>query len=117
MSFAELLVVLVVGLLVIGPDRLPEAIRTSIRWFTKIKRALNDARIEFEQQLGVDDIRRELHNEQVMESLRKLEENRKIADDSVREVGEKVNEALQEAQKHSAAQADSSTDKDPKDAQ
>ena len=75
MSFWELLVVIVVGLLVIGPERLPEALRTGALWFGRMKRAINNTRVEFEQQLGMDEIRRELHNEQVLASLRALEES------------------------------------------
>ncbi|MFT7559426.1 MAG: sec-independent protein translocase protein TatB [Flavobacteriales bacterium] len=76
MSFAEFFVVIVVGLLVIGPQRLPEAIRTGMLWFGKIKRAVNDTRAELEQQLGVDEIRRELHNDRVLDSLKALEQTR-----------------------------------------
>lgn len=76
MSFWEFFVVFVVGIIVIGPDKLPEAIRTGMLWFGRIKRTVTDTRAEFEQQLGIDEIRRELHNERVLESLRKLEEAR-----------------------------------------
>ncbi len=79
MSFWELLVVLVVGLLVVGPERLPEAIRSAILWFGRFKRAIHDTRAEFEQQLGVDDIRRELHNEKVLQSLKAMEKAHKKA--------------------------------------
>ncbi len=69
MGFAELFVIAIVGLLVIGPEKLPETIKTGMVWFGRIKRVLNDTRSEFEHQLGVDDIRREIHNEEVMASL------------------------------------------------
>ncbi len=72
MSLIELLVVAIVGLLVIGPERLPQAIKSGMIWIGRIKRTLNDTRTEFEQQLGMDDIRREIHNEQVLESLKAL---------------------------------------------
>ncbi len=74
MSFWELLVIVVVGLLVVGPERLPDALRSGMLWFGRLKRSINDTRSEFEQQLGMDEIRRELHNEQVMKSLKALEE-------------------------------------------
>ena len=72
MSFWELSVVIIVGLLVIGPARLPEAIKTGYTWLTRIKRAINDAKTEFEHQIGADDIRRELHNEKILKSLGEL---------------------------------------------
>jgi sec-independent protein translocase protein TatB len=73
-GFAELLVIGVVGLLVIGPDRLPETIRTAALWFGRLKRGLSSARQEFEQQIGADDIRRELRNESIMAELKKAED-------------------------------------------
>lgn len=74
MSFWELFIVVLVGLIVIGPDKLPETIKSFIKWSTQIKRALNHTKTEFEHQLGLEDIRREIHNEQVMASLEKLKQ-------------------------------------------
>lgn len=73
-GFAELLIIGVVGLLVIGPDRLPEAIRTAALWFGRSKRTISRVREEFEEQIGADEIRRELRNETIMEDLKKAEE-------------------------------------------
>ena len=69
MSFIELLVVALVGLLVIGPERLPDTIRTCAVWINRAKRMITSTRAEVEQQLGMDELRRELHNEEVLQSL------------------------------------------------
>lgn len=71
-GFFELLVIAVVGLVVIGPERLPGAIRSGALWWGRIKRNVRETRNELERQLGADDIRRELHNEEVMRSLEAL---------------------------------------------
>ena len=68
----ELLVIFGVGLFVIGPERLPETIKTCALWFGRIKRNLLETRQELEQHLGADEIRRELHNEQMLASLEKF---------------------------------------------
>ncbi|GAB3104886.1 twin-arginine translocase subunit TatB [Aestuariicella hydrocarbonica] len=68
-GFFELLVIGVVGLLVIGPERLPETLRTLALWWGRFKRGVQSTRAEFEQQIGADDIRRQLHNENVMQRL------------------------------------------------
>ncbi|AOS96223.1 Sec-independent protein translocase protein TatB [Microbulbifer aggregans] len=81
-GFFELLLVAVVGLLVVGPERLPDAIRTTARWWSGLKRTLHNAREELEREVGADDIRRELHNERI---LRELEEGRRELEASVRE--------------------------------
>lgn len=75
-GFLELIVVAALGLIVIGPERLPAAIRTVAIWIGTIKRTLSSARAEFERQIGADEIRRELHNEQVLASLKAAKESR-----------------------------------------
>lgn len=71
-GFTELLLVAVIGLIVIGPERLPETVRTISLYLGRFKRTLRETRREIEKQLGADEIRRELHNEEVMRSLEKL---------------------------------------------
>ena len=68
-GFLELLVVLVVGLLVIGPERLPEVVRTVALYIGRFKRSLSETRAQIEREVGADDIRRQLHNEYIMRSL------------------------------------------------
>ncbi len=74
-GFFELLVVAVVGLVVIGPERLPGAIRSGALWWGRLKRSMRETRTELEKQLGADEIRRELHNEEIMRSLDALRGN------------------------------------------
>lgn len=69
MGFFELLVIAVVALLVIGPERLPGAVRTGGLWLGRVKRMMRETRAGLEEQIGADDIRRQLHNEEVMRSL------------------------------------------------
>jgi len=68
-GFTELLVCLVVALVVIGPEQLPGAVRTAGLWIGRLKRSLRDTRNEIERQIGADDIRRQLHNEEVMQNI------------------------------------------------
>ena len=83
MSFWELSIVIIVGLLVIGPERLPETIKTVFRWVTKAKRTMNNVRTDFEKQIGADEIRRELRNEEIMENLAKLKSVRADIEKSI----------------------------------
>jgi len=68
-GFSELLVCVVVALVVIGPERLPETVRTVGLWIGRLKRSLRDTRSEIERQIGADDIRRQLHNEEIMDRI------------------------------------------------
>lgn len=74
-SFTELLLVGLVALLVLGPERLPGAARTAGLWIGRLKRSFNAIKQEVEREIGADEIRRQLHNEHIL-SLE--EEARKI---------------------------------------
>lgn len=68
-GFSEILLCAVVALLVLGPEKLPGAVRTASLWIGRFRRTFNDVRSEIEREIGADDIRRQLHNEQVMKKL------------------------------------------------
>ena len=74
-GFTELLLCLVIALVVIGPEQLPETVRTIGLWIGRLKRSLRDTRSEIERQIGADDIRRQLHNEEIMRSLEETRRN------------------------------------------
>ncbi|MBC3347014.1 Sec-independent protein translocase subunit TatB [Pseudomonas sp. SWRI196] len=65
-SFTELLLVGLVALLVLGPERLPGAARTAGLWVGRLKRSFNAIKQEVEREIGADDIRRQLHNEHIL---------------------------------------------------
>lgn len=65
-SFGELLLVALVALLVLGPERLPGAARTAGLWIGRLKRSFNAIKQEVEREIGADEIRRQLHNEQIL---------------------------------------------------
>ena len=65
-SFTELLLVGLVALLVLGPERLPGAARTAGLWIGRLKRSFNAIKQEVEREIGADEIRRQLHNEHIL---------------------------------------------------
>lgn len=93
-GFTELLVVGLVALIVIGPERLPTAARTVGLLFGRLKRGVTSLREEVERELGADEIRLQLRNEDILAKERKLLEDTLKHTSSA---GEKVNEMLREA--------------------
>ncbi len=65
-SFSELLLVGLVALLVLGPERLPGAARTAGLWIGRLKRSFNAIKQEVEREIGADEIRRQLHHEHIL---------------------------------------------------
>jgi sec-independent protein translocase protein TatB len=72
-GFSELALVCVIALLVLGPERMPQALRTMGLWFGRMRRTFLAMKTEIEREIGMDEIRRQLHNEAVMEEIKRLE--------------------------------------------
>lgn len=83
MGFFEILLIAIVALLVVGPKRMPEAVRTVALTLGRIKRSFDGAKEEIERQVGADEIRRQLHNEAVLESLEKVKAEVEQVDDDL----------------------------------
>lgn len=72
-GFLELLILGIVGLLVLGPERLPKAARTAGLWVGKIKRTVSSMQREINSQLEAEELRQKLKEQQTKldESLNK----------------------------------------------
>ena len=79
-GFSELLVIAVITLIVMGPERLPETVRTISLWLGRLKQMISSARTELESEVGMGEVRRQLHNEKI---LRDLENSKTKFEDSM----------------------------------
>lgn len=68
LGLTELLVLLIVGIVVVGPKKLPEMMRTTGRWVAKLRRMSTDLRA----QSGIDEILRAEGLEKEIRELRSL---------------------------------------------
>ena len=97
-AFTELLLVSAIALLVIGPERLPETIRTIMLWLGRIRRTFTSIKTEIEQEIGADEIRRQLHNETILkeinESKNQIEGALKEADQSIEEFKHSIKDSV-----------------------
>ena len=82
-GFAELLLIGVVGLLVVGPEQLPGAVRTILAWVNRFRRGFDQIRTE---------VRRELHNDEIMQ---KLKAESQQLEQQVRETTQSVEQEIQ----------------------
>lgn len=72
-GFPELILIAIVGLLVIGPERLPETLRTLGLWLGRMRRSFTTVKAEIEKEIGMDEVKRQLHNEAIMEEMKRIE--------------------------------------------
>ena len=68
-AFSELLLIAVISLLVMGPNRIPEAVRSLSLWAGRISQAISSAKRELEKEVGMEEIREKLHNEEVLRNI------------------------------------------------
>ena len=74
-GFSEILVIAVIALLVMGPERLPQALRSCALWFGRIRQQYRTVRSDLENEMGIDDVRRQLHNENILKDLKEAKAN------------------------------------------
>jgi sec-independent protein translocase protein TatB len=64
-GFWEILLILVLALIVIGPERLPAAARTAGLWVGKARRYIEGVKGEVEQEFDVSEFKRIIHNQEI----------------------------------------------------
>lgn len=74
-GFTELLLIGLISLLILGPERLPVAARMTGLWLGRLRRSFTALKSEVEREIGADDIRRQLHNEHILELEREMRQN------------------------------------------
>jgi sec-independent protein translocase protein TatB len=83
-GFSELLVIAVVALLVIGPERLPKVARTAGHLFGRLQRYVNDVKADIQREIELDELKK--LRSQFEDAARSVEQ-------SVNEVGRELNTA------------------------
>lgn len=77
----ELFLISVMALIILGPERLPSTMKQIMISVSKIKNSFNSIKKEFENELDLDRIQQQIHNENILkelgEPLEQLEENAK----------------------------------------
>ena len=75
-GFLEILIILIVGIVVIGPDKLPEFVKFLIKTFTKLQNKFFEFRTSVERDIGAEDLRLDIFNELKMEEFEKEDDER-----------------------------------------
>ncbi|MBY4597942.1 Sec-independent protein translocase protein TatB [bacterium BD-1] len=92
-GFSELLVIAVVALVVLGPERLPKAARFAGLWVRKARAQWYSVKSEFEREMAADEMRRS-----VGDPARDLREAVQDATRELRNAGETLGGAVREAE-------------------
>ena len=73
-GFLEILIILILGLIIIGPNRLPVVVKVTLKFFKKIENKFNLFKKDIEADIGVDELKKDVFNELKMEEFEKNKE-------------------------------------------
>ena len=75
-GFLEILIILIVGIIVIGPEKLPEFIKSIMKIFTRFQNKFFEFRSSIERDIGAEDLKQDIFNELKMEEFEREEDDR-----------------------------------------
>jgi len=92
MGLSEIFLIIVVAILFLGPDKLPDAMVQIAKFFRSIKRTVNDAKSSFEEELKISELKEEAfkYKKQLDEATQKLERMKNIDITSLDDLTETV---------------------------
>jgi sec-independent protein translocase protein TatB len=95
-GFPELLLVSVIALLVIGPEKLPQTIKTLSLWLGRFKASLSNIKAEIEAEIGADEIRQQIHNESILKELNESKQHLQGIVDETKNTFKSINDTTRD---------------------
>ena len=59
MGFSEIMIILVIGIIFLGPEKLPEAMVKIAKFFNTFKKTINEAKESIDQELKIEELKKE----------------------------------------------------------
>ena len=73
-GFLEILIILILGLILIGPARLPIVIKIVLKFYKRVENKFSKFKKDIEEDIGADELKKDVFNELRMEELEKAKE-------------------------------------------
>jgi sec-independent protein translocase protein TatB len=74
-GFWELMMIGLIGLLVIGPDKLPSVARSTGKWVGRFRRFVTDVKSDIDRELKQDEIRQALEKNAGLDEIKEIMNN------------------------------------------
>lgn len=94
MGFWEVVLIFVILLIVVGPERLPKLARTVGLWVGKARTMVSSVRSEIEQELRVEELKQSLHKQVDTEDFKALSSEVKSLSSDVKSVKSDVQRSI-----------------------
>lgn len=101
-GFWELVLIGVVALVVIGPERLPKVARAAGKWFGKMRGFVGTVKADIDREMKADELRRVLDTQNAKPPLEDIEDIMKDTKAELTSVGDSARDALKEAEQTTA---------------
>jgi len=90
MSFGEILIIAIIAILFLGPEKLPDAMVKIAKFFKSFKKSINDAKETIEQEMHIAELKEEAitYKKQLENSVHDVRNNVNVIDD--------INEGLED---------------------
>ena len=75
-GFLEIAIILVLGLIIIGPARLPEVSKGWLKFYKRVQYQITQFKNDLEEDIGTDELKKDVFNEMRMEELEGFEKQK-----------------------------------------
>ncbi len=89
-GFSEFLIILIIAVIALGPEKLPGAIVTAAKYFKMIRSAVNEAKSSFESEIKLDELRKDAQNFKSDFTDMTQDTRKKLTFDDLQEVGNEI---------------------------
>lgn len=104
-GFWELVLIAILGLIVLGPERMPQAVKAVVSWIRTIKGMAGSVRTELEREFEVQQLHKDL-KEAESKGMQQLNEKLQTSVDTLKQAADSVTRPYQDK----AAEKPSDTD-------
>jgi sec-independent protein translocase protein TatB len=105
-GFQEIMLIFVILLIVVGPERLPKLARTLGLWIGKARTIVSSVKSEVEREIRVSELKQSLREQAPTEEFKKLASQVKSINSDLRSTGQEIKSSIE-----SAAESDKSRSK------
>ncbi len=112
-GFLELTVIAVVGLIVIGPERLPEVARTVGKWVGRFRRFVSNVKSDIDRELRQEELRKALDRDAGLDELKQIMNTDTFTLEEEEKTDYKVKAISDEEMKQREAGTSDTTDTEP----
>lgn len=89
-GFSEFLIILIIAVIALGPEKLPGAIVTAAKYFKMIRSAVNEAKSSFESEIKLDELRKDAQNFKSDFTDMAQDTRKKLTFDDLQEAGNEI---------------------------